>query len=100
MRSPPRRPFCNTPGSACQSGRHGTRTGAQAGGRHRGAVHVTAPMAAENPIAAGEAPLAALLPPPGETLAPDAVLDRFVSWVSGTGLSLYPHQEEAILQLL
>jgi superfamily II RNA helicase len=49
---------------------------------------------------AGEAPLAALLAPPGETLAPDAVLDRFVSWVSSTGLELYPHQEEAILQLL
>ena len=48
----------------------------------------------------GEAPLAALLPPPGETLAPDAILDRFVSWVSATGLSLYPHQEEAILQIL
>src|SRR5512138_2762818 len=48
----------------------------------------------------GEAPRAALLPPAGETLAPDAILDRFVSWVSGTGLALYPHQEEAILQLL
>jgi superfamily II RNA helicase len=48
----------------------------------------------------GSAPLAALLPPPGEVLAPDAVLDRFVAWVAGTGLSLYPHQEEAILQLL
>ncbi len=48
----------------------------------------------------GEAPLAALLPPRGETFAPDVVLDRFVSWVASTGLSLYPHQEEAILQLL
>jgi superfamily II RNA helicase len=48
----------------------------------------------------GEAPLAALLPPPGEALAPDAVLDRFVAWVSATGLTLYAHQEEAILQLL
>ena len=47
-----------------------------------------------------EAPLAALLPSTGETLAPDAVLDRFVSWVGATGLTLYPHQEEAILQLL
>jgi superfamily II RNA helicase len=28
------------------------------------------------------------------------VLDRFVSWASGTGLTLYPHQEEAILHLL
>jgi superfamily II RNA helicase len=49
---------------------------------------------------AGDAPLAALLPPPGETLPADAVLDRFVSWVASTGLSLYPHQEEAILHLL
>ena len=47
-----------------------------------------------------EAPLAALLPSTGETLAPDAVLDRFVSWVGATGLTLYPHQEEAILELL
>ncbi len=47
-----------------------------------------------------EAPLASLLPPPGETLAPDAILDRFMSWAAATGLSLYPHQEEAILHLL
>jgi superfamily II RNA helicase len=47
-----------------------------------------------------EGPLAALLPPRGEALAPDAVLDRFVTWVAATGLTLYPHQEEAILQLL
>jgi superfamily II RNA helicase len=49
---------------------------------------------------AGEAPLAALLPPAGERLPADAVLDRFVTWVAGTGLTLYPHQEEAILHLL
>ncbi len=47
------------------------------------------------------APLAARLPPAGAPpLAADAVLDRFVAWVSETGLSLYPHQEEAILALL
>jgi superfamily II RNA helicase len=56
-------------------------------------------MAAPAP-SLGEAPLAALLPPAGETLAPDAILDRFVSWASASGLALYPHQEEAILQLL
>src|SRR5512138_3614580 len=56
-------------------------------------------MAAPAP-SLGEAPLAALLPPAGETLAPDAILDRFVSWAAGAGLTLYPHQEEAILQLL
>jgi superfamily II RNA helicase len=48
-----------------------------------------------------EAPLAARLPPAGAPpLGPDAVLDRFVAWVSDTGLSLYPHQEEGILALL
>jgi superfamily II RNA helicase len=50
--------------------------------------------------ALGEAPLAALLPAPGARLAPDEVLDRFVGWVASSGLTLYPHQEEAILQLL
>ncbi len=49
---------------------------------------------------AREAPLAALLPAPGQRLAPDAVLDRFVGWASDAGLVLYPHQEEAILHLL
>src|SRR5512133_4407091 len=57
-------------------------------------------MAASPVPAPSEAPLASLLPAPGETLAPDAILDRFVTWVSSTGLTLYPHQEEAILQLL
>jgi superfamily II RNA helicase len=56
-------------------------------------------MAVAAPIA--EAPLAARLPPAGAPpLSADAILDRFVSWVSETGLSLYPHQEEAILALL
>jgi superfamily II RNA helicase len=57
-------------------------------------------MAEDTPTRAGEAPLAALLPAPGERLAADVVLDRFVSWVASTGLTLYPHQEEAILHLL
>ena len=47
------------------------------------------------------APLAALLPKKGEPpLAPDAVLDRFISYATSTGLTLYPAQEEAILELL
>ncbi len=47
------------------------------------------------------APLAALLPPPGAPkLTSDQVLDRFVTYVSEAGLSLYPAQEEAILELL
>jgi superfamily II RNA helicase len=31
---------------------------------------------------------------------PDAVYDALTSWVDGQGLSLYPHQDEAILELL
>jgi superfamily II RNA helicase len=44
--------------------------------------------------------LASLLPPPGAALAPGEILDRFVTWASGAGLTLYPAQEEAILHLL
>ncbi len=49
------------------------------------------------------------LPPLGRRLqrfsgvtepAPDAILDEFVSYVAERGLSLYPAQEEAILELL
>jgi superfamily II RNA helicase len=47
------------------------------------------------------APLGARLPPRGAPpLSADQVLDRFVGWVSSTGLSLYPAQEEGILALL
>ncbi len=48
------------------------------------------------------APLAALLPSEADRAATssDDVLDRFVSWVASTGLSLYPAQEEAVLELL
>ncbi|MDP1920021.1 MAG: DUF3516 domain-containing protein [Myxococcales bacterium] len=45
--------------------------------------------------------LADLLPKKGEPkLTADGVLDRFVTWVSTSGLTLYGHQEEAILELL
>ncbi|XXF80682.1 DUF3516 domain-containing protein [Myxococcaceae bacterium GXIMD 01537] len=48
-----------------------------------------------------QAPLAALLPRPGEPpLSSDETLSRFVGWVASTGLELYPAQEEAILELL
>ncbi|HSN14224.1 MAG TPA: DEAD/DEAH box helicase, partial [Anaeromyxobacteraceae bacterium] len=47
-----------------------------------------------------DAPLARLLPGDGGTLPADAILDRFVGWATAAGLSLYEHQEEAILQLL
>ena len=57
--------------------------------------------APETAAPAALAPLAALLPAAGLTLAPDAILDRFVGFVSSTaGLELYPAQEEALLALL
>jgi superfamily II RNA helicase len=34
------------------------------------------------------------------TADPDTVYDAFASWVSETGLSLYPHQDEAIIEVL
>ncbi|QRO01317.1 DUF3516 domain-containing protein [Archangium violaceum] len=47
------------------------------------------------------APLAALLPDRSQgPLDSDEILSRFVGWVESTGLSLYPAQEEAILELL
>jgi superfamily II RNA helicase len=47
------------------------------------------------------APLAALLPKPGEPrLDADEILNRFVGYVATNGLSLYSAQEEAILELL
>jgi superfamily II RNA helicase len=58
------------------------------------------PEPTPEPSPAPEAPLAALLPAAGAALAQDEILDRFVTWVSSTGLALYPHQEEAILHLL
>jgi superfamily II RNA helicase len=47
------------------------------------------------------APLASLLPARGAPpLSSDEILNRFVGYVADTGLSLYPAQEEAILELL
>jgi len=46
------------------------------------------------------APLGQRLPAPGQQLSADQVLDRFVAWTAEAGLALYPHQEEALLQLL
>ncbi|HEY2510952.1 MAG TPA: DUF3516 domain-containing protein, partial [Polyangiaceae bacterium] len=40
------------------------------------------------------------LPPRVEDLRPDDVLDRFLDYVKGIGLSLYPAQEEAILEIV
>src|SRR5215212_2179832 len=41
--------------------------------------------------------LAALLP---STADPDAVFEAFISWTSARGLTLYPAQEEAVLEVL
>ena len=40
------------------------------------------------------------LPRPGEALADDAVLSRFTDWAAAQGLTLYLHQEEALLELI
>jgi superfamily II RNA helicase len=39
------------------------------------------------------------LPPPGQR-DPDALFDAFVSWASAQGLSLYPAQEEALIEVM
>ena len=39
------------------------------------------------------------LPDPNPDPSPDAVLDAFMAWADGQGLTLYPAQEEAILEL-
>jgi superfamily II RNA helicase len=57
----------------------------------------TSPVAAR----AGDdarATLAAALPPVGAD--GDAILDRFMAWFASTGLSLYPAQEEALLEIM
>ena len=49
---------------------------------------------------ATDPPLLALLPPEGETLPADEILSRFLGYVTDRGLTPYPAQEEAILELL
>ena len=47
------------------------------------------------------ATLRALLPKEGEPVpSDDEILSRFIGWVEGLGLELYPAQEEAILELV
>src|SRR5450631_2450246 len=55
-------------------------------------------MTAAAETASSLPPLAALLP--GADASPDELLSRFVSYVSASGLSLYPAQEEALLELM
>jgi superfamily II RNA helicase len=64
------------------------------------AAIVTTSASAGAPAAsnAALAPLAARLPPPDA--GADAILEGFLSYASSVGLTLYPHQEEAILALM
>ncbi|HSE10066.1 MAG TPA: DEAD/DEAH box helicase, partial [Nocardioidaceae bacterium] len=41
-----------------------------------------------------------LLPEPGTPADPDALLDAFTTWTQEQGISLYPAQEEAVIELL
>src|SRR5579862_7793681 len=45
--------------------------------------------------------LTELLPPPSEEPPdPDAIFSAFAGWAEGRGLTLYPHQEESILEIV
>src|ERR1700734_54753 len=41
-----------------------------------------------------------LLPPPTDAAAPDpdAIFSAFATWATGQGITLYPHQEEALIE--
>ena len=41
--------------------------------------------------------LGQLIPTPPD---PDAVMDAFLGWVEASGLTMYPHQEEALLEIV
>src|ERR1051325_11779677 len=47
-----------------------------------------------------EARILAAVSPPEGGVSDDAILGRFTDWVAAQGLSLYSHQEEALLELL
>src|SRR5262245_13847599 len=38
--------------------------------------------------------------PEGATLDPDELFDAFADWADGRGLRLYPHQEEALIEIV
>ncbi len=60
---------------------------------------VSAP--APSPSLAAPRPLLlSWLPAPGDGNAPETLLDRFLGWVSASGLEPYPAQEEALLELM
>ena len=39
-------------------------------------------------------------PEPEPWLTPDAALDRFLDWTAARGIELWPHQEEALMDLM
>src|ERR1700712_1108576 len=47
----------------------------------------------------GETSIDQVLTPPGET-DPGSLFDRFTEWAVGRGITLYPHQEEALLEIV
>ncbi len=51
-------------------------------------------------MATATAPLAAKLPPRGEYLSDDDIFGSFVDYVTAKNLSLYPAQEDALLEIL
>src|SRR5262249_17473541 len=51
-------------------------------------------------LGSGQMPALADLLPPEPTSDPDVLLERFLAWVQTTGLTLYPAQEEALLELM
>ena len=56
--------------------------------------------AAQPEGSAGERPSLAARIPAGGTRDSDEILDRFLGWVADTGLTPYPEQEEALLELM
>ena len=42
-----------------------------------------------------------LLPPPTDDAAPDpdAIFSAFATWATGQGITLYPHQEESLIEV-
>ena len=65
--------------------------------------HTFPSVSAPAPSPSREAPrplLLSWLPAPGDGNAPETLLDRFLGWVSASGLEPYPAQEEALLELM
>ena len=65
--------------------------------------HTLPAVSAPAPSPSRETPrplLLSWLPAPGDGNAPETLLDRFLGWVSASGLEPYPAQEEALLELM